>query len=247
MLDIFLMLKPDLILRNICEADPPDFIADYAGSRIGIEVTRFFHEGTGFYRALDAYRDELQKHLIHLHTLSGIQIAHTSVHLAQEARLRDRVWRESLGTALMGFVSSHMPPLDVNVEHEFENLPRALQGFDVERISILRTNSLTKPAWVFPHTGRLPEPTAGALRTIIAEKAIKIASYQMNAPSTWLLIVSGAAGIPSFFSADVDILAASYPSPFSRIFLLELFGSKVVELKSVTTSRVPMPGPSILR
>jgi len=46
----------------------------------------------------------------------------------------------------------------------------------------------------------------------------------------WLLIVSGVGGIPSFFTSDPEILAASYPSPFSRIFLLELFGSRVAEL-----------------
>ena len=40
-LDVFLKLRTDLVLTNITPSDPPDFLADHASGRIGIEVTRF--------------------------------------------------------------------------------------------------------------------------------------------------------------------------------------------------------------
>ena len=47
LLDVFLKLRTDLVLTNITPSDPPDFLGDHAGARVGIEVTRVIPQGYG--------------------------------------------------------------------------------------------------------------------------------------------------------------------------------------------------------
>jgi hypothetical protein len=130
------------------DCEPPDFLCDVGGSRVGIEVTRFFFPTDSHPppQAAETKRMSLAKELREEHLKTNITPVHVSIIFFRDDALLKASQRSALKKELLAFVSQHIPPPGPAVEFDLDSLPESLLEKGVDMITIINAE-LTSPCW----------------------------------------------------------------------------------------------------
>ena len=69
------------------------------------------------------------------------------------------------------------------------------------------------------------------VQTVISQKDQKVSEYRKKCRNLWLLIVADNNHLSSIFSPDDDFDHAIFQTLFDRIFILDVFGNLVREVR----------------
>lgn len=231
--DAFIAMRPDLGIKDIQDSESPDFLCTVFGIITGIEITQFYFPSKAKRppQAMDAYRNRLTVLLQELHAHGQYLPIHVSIHLFSDDHLLTRQSREKLAYKILSFVKDRIPPIGPHVEHVTDEEAPDLLALGVDRIMMIRTNSLTKATYAIGHASFIPESKSALIQEIIDQKSSLIPEYQKKASALWLLILSGTGGLHSIIDFENDVLTAEYETTFDRVFIFRTFGAHIHELK----------------
>ena len=234
----FLKLMPELKGLNPIDCEAPDFLCDVGGSRVGIEVTRFFFPSDSRPppQAAETKRMSLANELREEHLKTNIAPVQVSVILFRDDALFKPNQRSALKKELLAFVSQRIPPPGPDVEFDLDALPESLLEKGVDVITIFHNAELTSPSWSLSYASTIPESNSSIIQGIIDGKTKLIPEYMKKADKLWLLILSGPDGLHSTVNFDKDVLTQSYSSEFDRLFLFRTSGGSAHELKRLAAA-----------
>ncbi len=69
------------------------------------------------------------------------------------------------------------------------------------------------------------------VQTVISHKDQKVSEYRKKCRHLWLLIVADNKHLSSIFSPDEDFDSATFQTSFDRVFILDVFGNRVLEVR----------------
>ncbi len=188
-------LSPELTLTRIEQPEPPapDILADFCGSRIGIEITRHIREPekrreSEEQRIVDMARDQYQA--------TGNPTVGVSVHWITREPL-PRSGRRPISEALSSVVAQNIPPLGAWCDLDCSLLPEPLAS-SVHHVRIDRLIDYTESDWRVPRAGWFPFGQPDHIRNAIATKEIYLDGYRQRCEAVWLLIASEGFGLSSW-------------------------------------------------
>ena len=169
--DEFRRLSADLPLTHIEQAEPPapDILADFQGSRIGIEITRYLREP-------DKQRESEEERIVEMacrqYQATGKPSVGVSVHWIIHKQ-RPRSTRKSLSQALASVVAQNVPQLGTFCDLDWSLLPEPLAS-TVHYVRIDRLVDYTESDWRPPRAGWFPTVQPDHIRGAIAKKSLAL-------------------------------------------------------------------------
>ncbi|MBX3705677.1 MAG: hypothetical protein KF911_03505 [Pseudomonadales bacterium] len=213
------------------EREAPDFILDFEGRRIGLEVTELFVEGDG--RALQPQARTSIGNRIAMRARSryehhGGKPLHVSIGLTLGNELRS-VNRDQLAEGLAQFLLALDPPLDEFVSWRpcYHNDPLPAE---VHYLHILAVPSWSMAHWYVPEAGWVAPLEEAALQAKVHEKAAKLSDYHRAAAEIWLLIAVKGWSASQLFEIRSDLRPERVSSPFARTYYFSAFDGRVLRL-----------------
>jgi hypothetical protein len=225
--DEFRRLSPELTLTRIEQPEPPapDILADFQGSRIGVEITRYLREP-------EKQRESEEEKIIEMarqqYLATGKPTVGVSVHwVIHESRpFSDRT---PVSKALASVVAQNVPPLGSSCELHFSSLPEPLAA-KVNCMRIDRLVDYRASDWRVPRAGWFPGVQPDHIRRTIATKASRFDGYRKFCPSVWLLIAAEGLGPSSWCELSEKARQEVYTTCISRVFFLRTHPKNVAEL-----------------
>jgi hypothetical protein len=213
------------------ERESPDFIVEFEGRRIGLEVTELFIDGDGRSlqpQARTSIGNRIAMRARNLYERLGGKPVHVSIGLTRGDELRN-VNRDQLAESLAQFLLALDPPLDqfISWRPSYQNDPLPPE---VHYLHILAVPSWSMAHWLVPESGWLAPLEEVALQAKIDEKAAKLSTYHQVAPEIWLLIAVKGWSASQFFEIRSDLGPERVSSPFSRTYYLSAFDGRVLRL-----------------
>ncbi len=201
------------------DREAPDFIVQFEGRRIGVEVTQLFisHDTTtNLMQAQESISTKTISKARHIYDASGGPPAHVSVCFSLGRDLR-KMNRDSAASALAAFVRK----LDLTVWQRVDWRPVEIEGPLPEEISFV--HALGVPArdlahWTVARAGWATPVIVDDLQKRINEKATRLAKYQETVRENWLVIIADATKPSGLFDARSQIDVGTATSPFSRTY-----------------------------
>ncbi len=235
LLDRFLELQ-GISPASIEPLDPPDFLIDLEGRKVGIEVTELFIRSNKEHllqaaesitnlivsKARKIYFDAGNPPVlstiwfsdrITLDKKKGDQIAELIAHQIQTMSLQNSqavAWRSS----------------------EDENEERSLSE-SVAIIHTCRVSELRFARWTVARPGLVATLTPKHLQEVIDKKAKKINGYKKVAEEIWLLIVADGTRSSQKFSVMPDFPLDSISSPFAKTFYYGYVSDEVLSFEAM--------------
>jgi hypothetical protein len=225
--DEFRRLWPGLTFTRIEQPEPPapDILADFQGSRIGIEITRHIREP-------EKRRESEEERIIEMalcqYQATGKPTVGVSVHwVTHEPRPRSD--RKALSDALASVVAQNVPRFGTWCDLDWSSLPEPLAS-SVHHLSIDRLINYTANDWRLPRAGWFPSVQVDHIRTAIATKESGFDGYQQYCGAAWLLISSEGFGPSSWCEVADETHQERYTTRFGRVFFLATHPKRIVEL-----------------
>ena len=213
------------------DREAPDFIVEFDGRRIGIEVTELFIEDDG--RSLQPQARTSIGHRIAVRARSryeqlGGKPVHVSIGLTHGDELRN-VKRDRLAESLAQFLLALDPPLDqfVSWRPSYQNDPLPAE---VHYLHILAVPAWSSAHWHVSESGWSAPLEELALQAKVDEKAKKLSIYRHAAPEVWLLIAAQGWSASQLFEIRADLRPERVSSPFSRTYYFSAFDGRVLRL-----------------
>jgi len=227
--DEFRRLLPELHLRRIEQPDPPapDILADFHGTRVGIEITRQLngpkkHRESEEERIIEMARQQYQA--------SGSPTVGVSVHWVTHEP-RTRTDRQPTSEALASVVAQNVPLLGRCCHLDWSSLPEPLAS-TVHQVRIDRLIDYSNSDWRMPRAGWFPSVHADDIRTAVAKKERYIDGYQEQCDTVWLLIVAEGFGPSSWCELPNETRQQQYITRFGRLFFLGTLPREAIELSA---------------
>jgi hypothetical protein len=215
------------------EREAPDFIVDFEGRRIGLEVTELFIDGDG--RSLQPQARTSIGNRIAMRARSryeqlGGKPLHVSIGLTLGNELRS-VNRDELAESLAQFLLALDPPLDqfVSWRPSYQNDPLPAE---VHYLHILAVPSWSMAHWHVPESGWVAPLEEVVLQAAVDEKAAKLSDYHRAAAEIWLLIAVKGWSASQLFEIRSNLRPERVSSPFFRTYYLSAFDGRVLRLGS---------------
>jgi len=224
--DEFRRLSPELTLTRIEQPEPPapDILADFRGSRIGIQITRHIDETE---KRRESEEEGILEMARHQYQATGKPNVGVSVHwVTYEPRPRSD--RRPLSEALVSVVAQNVPQLGAWCDLDWSSLPEPLAS-TVHHIRIDRLIEYSESDWRLPRAGWFPTVQPDHIRSAIVTKEAGFDGYLRYCDAVWLLIASEGFG-PSSWCKVSDETGEAYRTRFSRIFFLATHPKEVIEL-----------------
>ena len=190
--------------------EKPDFIVLTKNGKIGIEVTSIVD------RKQKRSESECEKAVLEarrIYEMQHLPNLQVSVHIGCE-KVFNKKNRSHFANAIAKQVINNTPP------------PKSY-------ILIFNLPSLTQNHWHVPSGGICREDFEAELQDVLDEKESKIANYSPDCREQWLLVVAENMSASTFYEASEKTILHQYKSSFNKVFLLELFKGKLIELKLV--------------
>jgi hypothetical protein len=213
------------------ERESPDFIVEFQGCRIGLEVTELFIDGDG--RSLQPQaRTSIGNRIAMRARMRYEQLGGKPVHVSIGLTLGDELRnanRDQLAESLAQFLLALNPPLDQAIfwRPSYENDPLPAE---VHYLNILAVPSWSMAHWHVPEAGWVAPLEEVALQAKVCEKAAKLSTYHQAAPEIWLLIAAKGWSASQFLEIRSDLKPERVSSPFSRTYYLSGFDGRVLRL-----------------
>ena len=204
----------DESLKIIEKRESPDFIVEYHGNQIGLEIERLFN--------LSEVQNIKSKQELFKKAATNFEDKHPTIKILANFWLNDGfTFRGNQKNLLIEEISNFTYDL---VSGNKPTYPSYIKDVDVMKHSGVSFN-FNEGAYM---VNDLPPEN---LIEAINKKEAKIAEYKANTgfDSQWLLLVSGI-GSESFAIEDVE-LPTEIKSRFEHIFLLEDFDARVTKIK----------------
>jgi hypothetical protein len=222
----------DLDVRVVeSERESPDFILEFKGRRIGLEVTELFSDCDGRSlqpQARTSIGSRIAVRAKRRYEELGGKPVHVSIGLTLSRELRDAN-RDRLAESLAQFLLALDPPLGqvISWRPSYENDPLPPQ---VHHLNILAVPSWSMAHWHVPESGWIAPLEEAVLQAKVDEKAVKLSNYQQVTPEVWLLVATGGWSASQLFEIRSDLRPERVRSPFSRTYYFSGFDGRVVRL-----------------
>jgi hypothetical protein len=218
------------------EREAPDFLLEFEGRRIGLEVTEVFVEDDGSPikpKAVESIVDDIVARAKQRYEECGGKPLHVSFGFSRNADMRQLNRREA-AEAIASFLLALDPPVDELVKWDRRWPRRDQLPQELSFMNILAVPGATKSHWSTPRAGWVAPLTANFLQPSIDEKSKKIARYQGTVRDVWLLLAIEGRAPSQFFEPSQEIPTVA--SSFNRTYLLWLFAGKVYLLPSTNVA-----------
>ncbi len=220
------------------EIDPgeaPDFTLTSGTNRVGLEVTRIFHQSDikGKPRkVVENLRDRVLSHAHRLYHATANPPVHVSVFF-KSGHAIGKSEVSPLAQKLVSLVIRNLPDSDSCKKAEFNWINREWFPEEIDQISVWRFAWLTKSNWSAPDSEYVPKCSVELIQETISKKNGKFASYAETHPNCWLLVVADDFSLSGTFDFTPAVLAHGYTSSFKRVYLLQLFSRQVYTLNTL--------------
>jgi hypothetical protein len=201
------------------ELEAPEFIVQFEGRRIGVEVTELFisHDTTqNLMQAQESISAKIVSRACQIYDASGGLPAHVSVCFGPGRDLR-KLNRDRTANDLATFVRT----LNLTEWQRVDWRPGDFEGPLPEEISFV--HALGVPGremahWTVARAGWAAPVTVGALQMRVDEKAMRLPKYRETVAENWLLVIADATKPSGLFDARSQIETGVVSSPFSRTY-----------------------------
>ncbi len=231
LLRVFLKLSglPARILEDDREA--PDFILEFEGRRVGLEVTELFIDKDGrplAPKARESIGTRIAAQARRQYEELGGKPVHVTIGLSLGAEIRDLNRSEAAGK-LARFILTLDPPLDqlVTWRPSYENDPLPPE---VHYLNILAVPSWSMANWYVPQSGWVAPLTESLFQASIDGKAGKLEKYRLATPEVWLLLASEGWSASQLFDRTPDARPEAIRSPFDRTYFMSAFDGAFLRL-----------------
>ena len=209
--------------------EKPDFIVLTKNGKIGIEVTSIVD------RKQKRSESECEKAVLEarrIYEMQHLPNLQVSVHIGCE-KVFNKKNRSHFANAIAKQVINNTPPPKSYIDLENRWNDSKSFPFEINNILIFNLPSLTQNHWHVPSGGICREDFEAELQDVLDEKESKIANYSPDCREQWLLVVAENMSASTFYEASEKTILHQYKSSFNKVFLLELFKGKLIELKLV--------------
>jgi hypothetical protein len=213
------------------ERESPDFILEFEGRQVGLEVTELFIGGDGRSlkpQARTSIASRIATRARRRYEELGGKPVHVTIGLTLGDELR-HANRDRLADSLAQFLLALDPPLDqfISWRPSYQNDPLPPE---VHYLNILAVPSWSMAHWYVPESGWIAPLDEATLQAKVYEKAANLSNYQQVTPEVWLLLATGGRSASQFFEIPSNLRPELVSSPFSRTYYLSAFDGRVVRL-----------------
>lgn len=225
--DEFRRLSSGLTFTRIEQSEPPapDILADFQGSRIGIEVTRHIREPE---KRRESEEERMIEIALRRYQASGKPTVGVSVHWVKHER-RPRSDRKPMSDALASVVAQNVPRLGTWCDWDWSSLPEPLAS-SVDHLRIDRLIDYTENDWRLLRAGWFPSVQVDHIRAAIATKESGFDGYKQYCDAALLLIASEGFGPSSWCEVPDETRQERYTTRFGRVFFLATHPKQSIEL-----------------
>lgn len=222
----------ELPVRVVGSPDPPDFVVQFEGRKVGVELTDIYQDSLVGVPSLQA-RESISESIVAMarNVYEGdadarpvnVQLVFSPGHELRSVR------RDEAAQQVAAFVAKH--PVGV-----FQAATFRIEQFDGElpesiayvRVFGVPTREMSH--WSVASAGWAASLTASMLEERIRAKAKLLPRYREVVKENWLVLVCEGKGPSQFFdSASIETLEG-VSSPFDRTYFYEHFMQRVVRL-----------------
>lgn len=219
-----------IALNIIDECEPPDFIVEFEGRRIGLEVTELFIEPDGGFKSMQA-RESIASRIVWkaraIYLASGAPPAHVSVCFAPGADLNS-LNRDATASALASFIVERKLGVWDRISWRPEDGDNTLPD-EIAFIHALGVPSHDMAHWAAPRAGWAAPLTDSIVQSRIDQKALRLPHYCKVIPENWLLMVADRTRPSQLFDLGDRLNLQGIRSPFARTFFFGYPEDSVIE------------------
>lgn len=199
------------------EREAPDFLVNYEGRMIGIEVTELFVpplDGTTL-QAHESLTNRIVQRAKADYQRQGFPPIHVSIGFVPRCDLGGTN-RDSLSKALVDFLAVR-PLAQSERLHWHSDDARQLPD-EIAFVYALGVPGEEFAHWVVPRAGWVHPLSAVLLQASIDKKASRIETYRSATDESWLLVVADRTKPSQLFDAGEQLNGCALRSPFDRTY-----------------------------
>jgi hypothetical protein len=208
----------------------PDIIARLRGQTIALEVMELFHPSDEIVprQATENYRARLLKAADSDWRSRGCPLVEVYVFFDPSATIsKNRI--AALARQLCDAVQHALPAAGDSTVLDFDcDQDNTYLAEQIQTVQVLRRPKASRSYWLSLDTGHFCPLDAAMLQAFINRKSQ--ADYREPGAESWLLLVADGRRISKSFEFTADVTHCKYRSPFARIFVLDMFSGRVLEL-----------------
>ena len=215
------------------EAEPhevPDFLIRTPSEIVGLEITKYYipiARNARPRQEQESLRRQVLSKASALHAASASGLIRVSAHFNGYVPIRKTQISDlakKIVSVVLNYRLSPWERVEVQWEDGLTTLP------ELAALSISGYPSDMKSEWVGPDANYLPNVTQEEIQKIVNGKTARIPRYAKEVALKWLLIVMDGFAMSSTAQVTPELIAHQFQGKFSRLFLFEVFGSRVHEL-----------------
>lgn len=208
----------------------PDFLIQTSSEIVGLEITKYYIPTPPNARPRqeqESLRRQVLRKASALHAPSASGPIRVSAHFngcvpIRKSQISDLA--KKIVSIVLNYRLSPWERVEVQWEDGLSTLP------ELAALSISGYPSDMKSEWVGPDGNYLSSVTQEEIQKIVNGKTSRIPRYAKEVASKWLLIVMDGFAISSTAQVTPELTAHQFQGRFNRLFLFEVFGSRVHEL-----------------
>lgn len=227
-MDIFVEIYHKGDIEILSKQESPDFIVEFEGKKVGVELTDIFQDSNLDHSRLQQYSSDSSSFTDDLITLIQPNVGFTfsiGIHFNKNFPIKKSVRGQILNKTkdicvpAMINLSNHE---HLELENYYDNLPN-----EIDDIHIYRFDGMEESINSKPEGGSVARLTLDHLKPILAKKEKKLSLY-LHCDSQWLLIREGNYYAGSFSDVEID---TPIESLFDKVFLIRTRTRHLIELK----------------
>ena len=203
----------------------PDFVIDAGSSKIGVELTRLFHQG-----AAAVGRESDQASVVFRAQAIAASNDCPPLQVFVQFRPDSLIGKkrvQSLAEELAYEVEANIPTVGERASPS--QLPPEVWG-----ITIVRPRPTFTPVWQASRVGIVPYDFGQGLQDTLDAKRNRLSSYLKRCDECWLLVVAPGTFPSAFVEIDGPTRESVFDFAFARCFMLDGFNGRYFELRRRT-------------
>jgi hypothetical protein len=221
---------PDLLIGNPLEPEPPDFVFENNGHRLGIELTIFFlppRPGESYHQERQSLKNRIVAEAERLYAEAGGPALYVHVIFNERAQLRKKdtqPFAKELANAILAYpVPQKYSEVRVKIPWDFKPKWAGL-------ISVNGSINGNDKLWRADAGGRVAVITREQIVEVIRGKAEKEPLARARCDELWLVIVNDHFSLAAQAEISTEALNASYECPFDRLIWLLPDAPRAIDL-----------------